>query len=278
MRRVLGISTVLGTTGVLAAFGLFFLGERVFHLDRAHVQTLMYLKLSVAGHLTIFQTRTRGPWWSTRPAWILLAAVGGTQAVATVIAVYGIWLMPALGWKYAAVVWGYALAWFLVTDPIKLLAYRVLDHFKAETKMKTKAVAKPDAKADASKPDPKAGDPKADAKTDSQPKATAEPKPDASKPDAKDDSQPEAKAAPQQQAKAEPKPAAKPDSTSVLDKTLGEILVAGMAKDPEDAGRLIAAGLTQPDGPAEATPAPETKDKSAPDAEAKPKPDAGAAK
>ena len=32
------------------------------------IQTLMYLKLSVAGHLTIFLTRTRGPFWSIRPA------------------------------------------------------------------------------------------------------------------------------------------------------------------------------------------------------------------
>ena len=36
MRLVLGISTVLGVIGVVAAFGLFYLGERVFHLDRAH--------------------------------------------------------------------------------------------------------------------------------------------------------------------------------------------------------------------------------------------------
>ena len=48
MRLVLGISTVLGVIGVVSAFGLFYLGERVFHLDRAHIQTLMYLKLSVA--------------------------------------------------------------------------------------------------------------------------------------------------------------------------------------------------------------------------------------
>ena len=34
MRLVLGISTVLGVIGVVAAFGLFYLGERVFHLDR----------------------------------------------------------------------------------------------------------------------------------------------------------------------------------------------------------------------------------------------------
>ncbi len=83
MRMVLGISTVLGVIGVVSAFGLFYLGERVFHLDRAHIQTLMYLKLSVAGHLTIFLTRTRGPFWSIRPAKILWGAVLGTQIVAT---------------------------------------------------------------------------------------------------------------------------------------------------------------------------------------------------
>ncbi len=60
MRLVLGISTVLGVMGVISAFGLFYLGERVFNLDQAHIQTLMYLKLSVAGHLAIFLTRTRG--------------------------------------------------------------------------------------------------------------------------------------------------------------------------------------------------------------------------
>jgi H+-transporting ATPase len=126
MRLVLGISTVLGLIGVVAAFGLFYLAERVFGLDRAHIQTLMYLKLSVAGHLTIFLTRTRGPFWSIRPARILWGAVLGTQLVATLIAVYGL-LMTPLGWGWAAFVWGYALAWFIVNDGVKLLAYRIFD-------------------------------------------------------------------------------------------------------------------------------------------------------
>ena len=104
MRLVLGISTVLGLIGVVSAFGLFYLGERVFHFDRAHIQTLMYLKLSVAGHLTIFLTRTRGPFWSIRPARILWAAVLGTQIVATLIAVYGLFMTP-LGWRWAGFVW-----------------------------------------------------------------------------------------------------------------------------------------------------------------------------
>ncbi|MDR3718547.1 MAG: plasma-membrane proton-efflux P-type ATPase [Bryobacteraceae bacterium] len=130
MRLVLGISTVLGIIGVVSAFGLFYLGERVFHLDRAHIQTLMYLKLSVAGHLTIFLTRTRGPFWSIRPARTLWLAVLGTQMLATVIAVYGIFMTP-LGWGWAAFVWGYALAWFLLNDRVKLLAYRIFDPSKA---------------------------------------------------------------------------------------------------------------------------------------------------
>jgi len=126
MRMVMGIATVLGVIGPVAAFGLFYLGERVFHLDRAHIQTLMYLMLSVAGHMTIFLTRTRGPFWSIRPARILWVAVLGTQIVATLIAVYGIF-MPPLGWKWALFVWGYALAWALLSDRVKLLAYRVFD-------------------------------------------------------------------------------------------------------------------------------------------------------
>ena len=86
---------------------------------------MMYLLLSVAGHLTIFQTRTRGPWWSIRPAPILLGAVVGTQVLATAICLFGFLVTP-LWWGWAALVWGYALGWFLVTDPLKLLAYRVL--------------------------------------------------------------------------------------------------------------------------------------------------------
>ena len=130
MRLVLGISTVLGVIGVVSAFGLFYLGERVFHLDRMHIQTLMYLKLSVAGHLTIFLTRTRGPFWSIRPARILWAAVLGTQAIATLIAVYGLFMTP-LGWRWAGFVWAYAVAWFLINDRVKLLAYRIFDPTQA---------------------------------------------------------------------------------------------------------------------------------------------------
>jgi H+-transporting ATPase len=55
-----------------------------------------------------------------------------TQTLATLIAVYGVFMTP-LGWGWALFVWGYALAWFLVNDCVKLLAYRVFDPVKART-------------------------------------------------------------------------------------------------------------------------------------------------
>jgi H+-transporting ATPase len=194
MRMVLGISTVLGVIGVVSAFGLFYLGERVFHLDRVHIQTLMYLKLSVAGHLTIFLTRTRGPFWSIRPAKILWGAVLGTQIVATLIAVYGLFMTP-LGWGWAGFVWAYALVWFLVNDRVKLLAYRVCDRQKTGPKPEAKAEPKAEAKTEP-KPEVKA-EPKSEAKTQPKPEVTTEPKPEAKvepKPEAKDEPKPEAKA------------------------------------------------------------------------------------
>ncbi|MGC1871078.1 MAG: plasma-membrane proton-efflux P-type ATPase [Acidobacteriaceae bacterium] len=238
MRLVLGIATVLGIVGPIAAFGLFYLGDRVLHLGHPELQTMMYLLLSVAGHLTIFLTRTRGPFWSIRPAKILWIAVLGTQAVATLIAVYGLFMTP-LGWKLAGFVWAYALVWAMVTDRVKLVGYHFLDHAKAETKSEARAdQPKLDAKADAPKPpvkaeaksDAKTGDPKSAAKAEQQKsgitavttpyiKADA-PNPDAAgdapKPENKAEAKPDAKADPKPDDSAEPHSDAKPKMPSDL--------------------------------------------------------------
>ena len=54
----------------------------------------------------------------------------GTQTIATLIAVYGLFMAP-LGWKWAGFVWAYALVWALINDRVKLLAYRILDPSQA---------------------------------------------------------------------------------------------------------------------------------------------------
>jgi H+-transporting ATPase len=250
MRMVLGVATVLGVIGVVSAFGLFYLGERVFHLDRTHIQTLMYLKLSVAGHLTIFLTRTRGPFWSIRPARALWIAVLGTQVVATLIAVYGLFMTP-LGWGWAGFVWGYALLWFLVNDRVKLLAYRIFDLAKTESKPEAEAMPTVEPKAEAKtetasglspqiatrayelyeqqgrrdgqsvqnwdkaereiRNDQAKAEPKPDVKAETKPENTVEAKPE-TKVEPKPEAKVEPKSEPKPQAKIEPKSKAKEES------------------------------------------------------------------
>jgi H+-transporting ATPase len=127
MRTVLGIATFLGIIGVISSFLMLYIGRDVFQLNREVLQSFIYLKLSVAGHLTVFVARAKGPFWSIKTSRPLLFAVIATQIIATLIVVYG-FLLPAMSWKLALFVWGYALAAFLITDLLKVRLYRLLDH------------------------------------------------------------------------------------------------------------------------------------------------------
>ncbi|MDE1830305.1 MAG: metal-transporting ATPase, partial [Thaumarchaeota archaeon] len=126
MKRVLGIATGLGLIGVVSTFVLLYIGMNVFELQTGPLQSLVYLKLSVAGHLLFFIARTRGHFWTVKPALRLFLAIVATQMTATVITAQGI-LVPAIGWDHALFVWGYALAWFVVTDFAKDPIYKILE-------------------------------------------------------------------------------------------------------------------------------------------------------
>jgi H+-transporting ATPase len=133
MREVLTVASILGLAGVVASFSLFYLGDRVFHLDHGMLQTLIFLKLAVAGHLTIFLTRTRGPFWTSRPSGALFWSALVTKIMATLAAVYGVFMTPVT-WTWVLLVWGYALAWLFVNDFLKRAAYRWLDMTSAPGK------------------------------------------------------------------------------------------------------------------------------------------------
>jgi H+-transporting ATPase len=126
MRTLLGIATFLGVIGVFSSFGMLYIGLIVLKLNPLVLQSLIYLKLSVGGHLTVFVARTKGHFWSVKPAKPLLFAIIATQLTATIITVYGI-LLPAMGWGLAAFVWGYALSLFVVTDFAKVRLYKLLN-------------------------------------------------------------------------------------------------------------------------------------------------------
>jgi H+-transporting ATPase len=125
MGRTLSVSILLGVLGVIASFSLFWIARRYFHLGLATVQSLIFLKLTVAGHLTIFLTRNRGAIWQKPwPSWGLTSAAVATKLLATLAAVYG-WFVAPIGWGYAGLVWGYALVWFVINSGFKVLAYRL---------------------------------------------------------------------------------------------------------------------------------------------------------
>jgi len=126
MSTLLGVATALGLAGVASTFGILYIGDEILHLSREALQSFIYLKLSVAGHMTLFVARTRRPFWSTKPAKPLFLAIISTQLIATLIVVYGIILTP-IGWKLALFVWGYSLAWFVFNDLVKLGAYKVFE-------------------------------------------------------------------------------------------------------------------------------------------------------
>jgi len=125
MPEMLTISTVLGVAGVIASFLLFFLlKERGFSDDM--IRSMLFLKLIVAGHSTLYITRAPGWFWQRSwPAPLLLGATFGTEIIGTLIAVYGVLIAP-IGWTYALWMWAYALAWFVFNDAVKMWAYRVL--------------------------------------------------------------------------------------------------------------------------------------------------------
>lgn len=126
MRKILGIATGLGMIGVVSTFVLLYIGMNVFDLKTGPLQSLIYLKLSVAGHMLFFVARTRDHFWTVKPALKLFLAIITTQTIATIITAQGI-LVPAIGWHDALFVWGYALIWFLITDFAKGPIYKLLE-------------------------------------------------------------------------------------------------------------------------------------------------------
>ncbi len=126
MHRVLTVSSVLGVLGVVASFLLFWIAERYLHLDRPVIQSLIFLKLLVAGHLTIYLTRSEGWFWQRPwPNWKLLVATETTQVQGTLAAVYG-WFVEPIGWGYALMIWGYALAWLVINNMARIWTRRAL--------------------------------------------------------------------------------------------------------------------------------------------------------
>ena len=124
MKEVLVLSTWLGIAGVISSFTLFFLAFHVWNMSTEMVQSLIFVKLIVAGHGTIYNTRNND-WFfkSPGPSKQLWMSSLASAVIGTLIGVYGFLIAP-VGWKWGLFVWGYAFVWFLFNDIVKRLVIR----------------------------------------------------------------------------------------------------------------------------------------------------------
>ncbi|HTR87091.1 MAG TPA: plasma-membrane proton-efflux P-type ATPase [Reyranella sp.] len=128
MTRVLVVASVMGIFGVLSSFGVFWIVRDYLALPPPLVQSLVFLKLLVAGHMTIYLTRNKGPVWERPwPSWKLVLPCEATQVVGTLAVVYG-WFMAPTGWRLALFVWAYALVSFCLASMVKIAVYRLMEH------------------------------------------------------------------------------------------------------------------------------------------------------
>jgi H+-transporting ATPase len=128
MRRILTVSTVLGLTGVVGSFIMLVIAKNVLKLDIGQIQTFIFLKMAVAGHLTLFVTRTprmflRKP----HPSPILLWSAVVTKLLATLFVVYPFGLITPIGWRSVGIIWAYCIVWLFMGDLAKLAVYRHMD-------------------------------------------------------------------------------------------------------------------------------------------------------
>ena len=123
-KKIMALSTAIGVAGLVSSFLLLYIGVSVLHLPENALRTFIFLKLIVAGHSTLFITRSKRYFWDPPyPSKRLLAAILGTDIVGTLIAVYGFLVTP-IGWSLALLVWGYALVWLFINDAVKQVVGR----------------------------------------------------------------------------------------------------------------------------------------------------------
>lgn len=123
MNVVLGMSTILGLIGVVTTFLLFYIGKEVFYLTPDQLRSFIFLKLVVAGHLTMFATRLEKPFWTNAPSKLFFSAIILTDLAATLMVAFG-FLMKPVGIFLVLFVWFFAVAGFLIEDYVKVRFYR----------------------------------------------------------------------------------------------------------------------------------------------------------
>jgi len=143
MKAVFVLSSWLGVAGVMSSFLIFYITmvylkshpESALYLPDVppwvdmndeksflgFVQTLFFLKMIIAGHFTIFNTRI-ADWFFKKPypSMPLFLASFITALIGTALGLYSFGLMTQITWQWALFLWGYVIVWFIFNDFVKI--------------------------------------------------------------------------------------------------------------------------------------------------------------
>lgn len=125
MQQVITVATAMGIVGVVGSFGMLLIAMDWLHLDVTQIQTYVFLKMAVAGHLVLFVARTKGHFWERPwPAPIMIWSAVITKLAATLLAAYGFGLITPITWPEIALIWAYSIFSSIITDQVKVMVYR----------------------------------------------------------------------------------------------------------------------------------------------------------
>jgi hypothetical protein len=201
------------------------------HLRIDALRTLAFLTLVFGSQATIYAIRERRHLWGTRPSLALALSSVADIGIAATLAVSGIAMTPLPPLMVAATL-AAAVVFAFVLDMAKIPVFTRLGITQGNRSKthETGDIAN------------KNGNPMTEPNTDQQRTANIKSEPDAT---------PKTAAEPKSQAHDEPgpdvkvQPVSSADVAALLNTPFGDVLVAGLIGDPEDAGRLIAQGVVQ---------------------------------
>ena len=128
MHRIIAVASVMGLTGVAGSFLMLYIALDLLHLSIPQVQTYIFLKMAVSGHLTLFVARSKGFFLKKPyPAPVMVWSALATKLIGTLLAAYGFGLISPISWREIGLIWGYSIVWAFLTDWAKTRVYR---HFE----------------------------------------------------------------------------------------------------------------------------------------------------
>ncbi|MCB2167647.1 MAG: plasma-membrane proton-efflux P-type ATPase [Deltaproteobacteria bacterium] len=132
MHRIVAVSSIMGLTGVAGSFLMLYIALDLLHLSIPQVQTYIFLKMAVSGHLTLFVARSKGFFLKKPyPAPVMIWSALATKVIGTLLAAYGFGLITPIRWSEITLIWGYSIVWAFLTDWTKTLVYR---HFNPRSR------------------------------------------------------------------------------------------------------------------------------------------------